>query len=618
MKRPTTIVPAVLLTALLTGCAVTKDLTAASQPSDEATGTTGTTSAEVTTTTTDDTATTAEAAAAGTTAEELLADNLTNVRSSLDYDEDSVVDVALTGDGATSDGAGVSIDGSVVTITAPGTYRITGTLSDGQLVVDSAADGLVQLILAGADLSSSTTSPLVVTDADEVAVILAEGTTSTLVDASEYQYPDAETDEPNAALFSTADLTIGGTGTLQVTGNSNDGIASKDGLVIAGGTITVTAVDDGIRGKDYLVIDDGQVRVDAGGDGLKSDNDEDATAGYVALLGGTVDITAGDDGATAATDVLIVDGTLTVVAGAGDSSADTSARGLLADVALAIAGGTVDIDAADDALHSNGITTITGGTVTLAAGDDGVHADTDLTIAGGDLEVTESYEGLESADMTIAGGDITITARDDGVNLAGGDGSAAAGPGDQADDFGDRPGGGRGGGTGGFEEVGDYHLAITGGQLVIDSGGDGLDSNGTATMSGGTVVVQGPTSNGNGAIDVNGTFDITGGTLVAAGSAGMAETPEATSAQAWLAATFQSTQPAGSVIAFEANGTVLATFTASKQIQSIVLSTPDLETGASYDVYIDATPEGADIGGLSDSGSTSGATHVGSVAATGA
>jgi hypothetical protein len=268
----------------------------------------------------------------------------------------------------------------------------------------------------------------------------------------------------------------------------------------------------------------------------------------VAVLGGTVDITAGDDGATAATDVLIIDGTLTVVAGADDSSADTSARGLLAEVALAI--------------------------------------------AGGELAVTESYEGLESADMTIAGGDITITARDDGVNLAGG------------------------GGPGGFEEVGDYHLSITGGQLVIDSGGDGLDSNGTATMSGGTVVVQGPTGNGNGAIDVNGTFDITGGTLVAAGSAGMAETPEATSAQAWLAATFQSAQPAGSVIAFEADGTVLATFTATKQIQSIVLSTPDLVVGASYDVYIDATPEGADIGGLSASGSTNGATHVGSVAAT--
>jgi hypothetical protein len=163
MKRPTTVVPALLLT----GCAVTKDLTAASQPSDEATGASGTTSAETAVTTSDDTATTAEAAAAGTTAAELLADNLTPVRSSLDYDEDSVVDVALTGDGATSDGEGVSIDASVVTITAPGIHRLTGTLSDGQVVVDSPDDGLVQLILAGADLSSSTTSPLVVTDADE-------------------------------------------------------------------------------------------------------------------------------------------------------------------------------------------------------------------------------------------------------------------------------------------------------------------------------------------------------------------------------------------------------------------------------------------------------------------
>ena len=39
-------------------------------------------------------------------------------------------------------------------------------------------------------------------------------------------------------------------GGLTVSGNFNDGIASKDGLIIAGGVIQVTAVDDGIRGKD--------------------------------------------------------------------------------------------------------------------------------------------------------------------------------------------------------------------------------------------------------------------------------------------------------------------------------------------------------------------------------
>ena len=59
---------------------------------------------------------------------------------------------------------------------------------------------------------------------------------NTLADAATYQLASAAVVEPNAALFSTADLTIAGTGSLTVTGAYNDGIATKDGLIIAGGT----------------------------------------------------------------------------------------------------------------------------------------------------------------------------------------------------------------------------------------------------------------------------------------------------------------------------------------------------------------------------------------------
>ena len=212
---------------------------------------------------------------------------------------------------------------------------------------------------------------------------------------------------------------------------------------------------------------------------------------------------------------------------------------------------------------------------------------------------------------------IAVTADDDGANVSGGDGSAAVGPGAQADDFGGQaPGGGRGGGPGGESDDGST-LVISGGQLVIDSEGDGLDSNGSATMSGGTVVVSGPSSQGNGAIDVNGTFALSGGTLLAVGSAGMLETPDASAEQAWIAATFQSGHPAGTVFAIEANRTVLATFTASKAIESIVFSSADLVAGSSYDLYSGASAEGEDVGGLTTAGSTSGATLLGSITAAG-
>jgi hypothetical protein len=136
-------------------------------------------------------------------------------------------------------------------------------------------------------------------------------------------------------------------------------------------------------------------------------------------------------------------------------------------------------------------------------------------------------------------------------------------------------------------------------------------------MTGGTVVVHGPTNGANGAIDVNGTFEISGGTLVAAGSAGMAEAPEETSTQAWVGGTFATAQPAGTVIAFEVDGTLLATFTATKEIQAIVYSGAQLVAGGSVDVFTGATPDGDSLGGLTTSGSTEGAELVGTTTTSG-
>lgn len=576
-----------LLAVTLTGCSA-----------DQATTANATAGA----TTTTDTAS-ATVPAAGSSAEQVLAANVEVHAASLDYDESTVVDVSLSAGTASSDSDAVVVDGGTVTIAAPGTYRLTGTLSDGQVVVDSAAEGTVRIILAGVAITSSTTSALAIMDADEAVVLLADGTSNTLVDATTYVYPDSGTDEPNAALFSSADLTIAGTGSLTVTGNSNDGIASKDGLTITGASVKVSAEDDGIRGKDYVSIQDADVIVQSGGDGIKADNDEDTDKGFIVVQAGTVTVTSGDDGLTAATDLVVTGGTLDVTAGGGapEVSQDAGAKGLVAEAALIVDDGTLSVDAADDALHSNGIITIAGGQIDASAGDDGIHADTDITVTAGTIDVLSSYEGVESNDVTISGGLIEIAARDDGINLAGGnDASAQAGPGDQQGDFGGQPPAdadgshvqpapGEGGPGGGSEAAGDQLLTISGGQITIDSDGDGLDSNGAAVMTGGTLVVSGPTNDGNAAIDVNGSFEVSGGTLTAAGSAGMAEAPDATSPQAWLAATMSATQPAGTVISIQAGDTVLATFTASKQMQSLVYSSAQLVAGEAYDVLVDGT-----------------------------
>ena len=125
------------------------------------------------------------------------------------------------------------------------------------MVVDSAGDGVVRLVLDDATITSETTAAIDVVDAQSVVVVLADGSSNTLADAA--TYADTSEDAPTGTLYSTADLTIGGTGSLTVTGNSNNGIVGKDGLVITGGTIDVTSVDDGILGLLLLSLGIGSV-----------------------------------------------------------------------------------------------------------------------------------------------------------------------------------------------------------------------------------------------------------------------------------------------------------------------------------------------------------------------
>ncbi|UOE42955.1 carbohydrate-binding domain-containing protein [Agromyces larvae] len=513
---------------------------------------------------------TVEAVDPGATAAEVMADNEAAPGGDGD-DTWSVADetaITLSGSSATSDSDAVSVDDGTVTITAAGTYRLSGDL-DGQVVVNVPGDGLVRLVLDGVDIASDSSAAIAITAAEEVQVVLADGSSNTLADTAAY----ADGADVNAALFSATDLVIAaesaGTGELVVHGNGNDGIASKDGLRITGGTITVDAVDDGIRGKDEVQIDGGTITVTAGGDGLKADDEEDADRGYLAIAGGDVTVTAGGDGLDAATDVVVWGGTLDVTSGGGHEASvaeDASAKGLKGRVYVVIDGGSVTVDAAEDAIHTDNTAHLADGTVEVAAGDDGVHADVALTVSGGTVDVTASYEGLEGSAITIAGGTTRVAASDDGVNVSAGDVASTADA---------------------------LTLTVTGGTLEVDADGDGLDANGSISMSGGTVTVQGPTNDGNAALDYDGTFDITGGTLIAVGASGMAMAPGADASQASVLVTLDRTVAAGTTLQVTASdGTVVGTVTAAKQAGSVAFSSPGLVNGETYTV----TAEGAAVG----------------------
>lgn len=540
-----------------------------------------------------------------------------------DYSWDDATVIPITLDGATiqTDGNGVIVNGSSAVITAAGTYSLSGTLNDGQIKVDTQDKDIVRIILNGAHLSSASSSTLYIAKANNAMIYLADGSQNSITDASAYNFENSEEDEPDAAIFSKADLTIAGNGSLSVNGNFNDGIAGKDGLVIAGGNINVQAVDDGIRGKDYVVIKGGNITVSSQGDGIKSDNEEGSGEGFIAIENGTVRIVSGGDAITAQSDVTISGGDFTISAGRGSDAVideTASAKGIKSAANVSIIDGSFLIDAADDALHSNGNIYISNGSFILSSADDGIHADQTVQINQGNIQVVKSYEGIEGALITIFNGVIRVVSSDDGINVATGvDGSGMMGhgggqrPGGDAGGFpagaGARPGGAPGMAPGAMQDsytyTGSNYLNIHGGAIYVEAAGDGIDVNGAIEMTGGLVVVNGPTEQMNGALDFDGGFNISGGSLVAAGSSGMAQAPSANSGQNSLLVFLSSTQPAGTLFHIQnSRGEEILTFAPVKLYQSVVFSSSQLENGETYTIYLGGNASGISTDGIYQGG----------------
>ena len=449
-------------------------------------------------------------------------------------------------------------DDNPMEITTGGTYVLSGTL-DGQVIVDT--EESVKIVLNGVDLSCSDGSPIVVENAKEVILILADGTTNYITDTSEYQDPDTNEDATPAAIFSRDDLYISGSGTLIISSENKCGIQSKDQLVILGGDITIDAAKEAIKAKDYFVMEDGNLDLTAGEDGLAVTEDDDVEKGYMVISGGTIKINAQQDGLTAKTYIVINDADLDITTNTADTS--KSAKGIKAGYYLEINSGTIDINSKDDGLHSNSQIVINGGDITISSGDDGIHADEVVEINNGNIDITKSYEGIEGKNIYIDGGEISIVSSDDGINVA--DSS-----------YGET-----------MQAINGAALYISGGKLYVNANGDGLDSNGNMYITGGEITVDGPTNNGNGGLDCNGELVVDGGFLVVASSSGMAEAPDQTSEQNSVIVGFESTMSAGTLISIKSsNGDELVSYAPVKTFQAFVFSSDDLETGVSYEVFV--------------------------------
>lgn len=529
------------------------------------------------------------------------------------YDDD---DLYQAYDEETVETIDLSKESGTVEITSAGTYVLEGTLI-GSVSVKVSKEDTVRLILNNVEITSSDGSAIYCTQAKKLILSMPEGTTNTIKDAATYS--DQGTDAPTAAIYAQDDMTINGTGTLNVTGQYNDAITSKDTLKLIEGTYVVTSADDGFVGRDFLYVHSGTYQVNVTGDGLKTTYDTDTEKGDMIIEGGSFTITAGSDGLQAEHTLAIYDGTYTIETGGGSingssaanantpggfgmwNSASTSeetasAKGIKAGGDLHLQGGTYQLDTSDDAIHSNANITIINGNFSIASGDDGIHADSTLTMAGGTIDVTKSYEGLEGSSVVINAGYIQVTSSDDGINSAGG--SDNDNTGQPSPDH--------------FMSGGNNNIEIHGGTVQVDASGDGLDANGSITMNGGVVIVFGPEDSGNGALDYDGSFDISGGTLIACGASGMAQATSTSSTQNAIMANI-ATQSANTpfYITDEADNFIIGV-SPTKSYSSVLISSSKLQTGATYSLYTGGSGGSVNDAGYIESG-LSGGTQIDTV-----
>ncbi|MDE6091580.1 MAG: carbohydrate-binding domain-containing protein, partial [Ruminococcus sp.] len=222
--------------------------------------------------------------------------------------------IHLNGDSITVDGDYAEVDGTTVTITHSGSFYFDGTLDDGQIninIPDETADPeTVKIFLDGVNITGKSAPAIYVSNAENTSINLVDGTENFISDGDTAYEGD---NLGNAVIEAKDDITIKGgdlgTGILNLTANTQDGIVCNNDIKINGGIINVTTLNstdktDAIKGKKSVTVKDGTLNIEAEGDGIKS------SKGNVSITGGTTSVKAGNDAVQAAPPIDISGGYL--------------------------------------------------------------------------------------------------------------------------------------------------------------------------------------------------------------------------------------------------------------------------------------------------------------------
>ena len=221
------------------------------------------------------------------------------------------------GEKADKHSAGEAAAHTVVNITAPGVYHVTGSLSAGQIRIDlgeeaySDPNAVVGLILEDVDITCTVAPAILFLNVYECDGDWSVETAKAEVDTSAAGanlilqgenavtgshvakiYKDKEGEKKlwkqDGAIYSYMSMNVYGPGSLDLTAD-NEGLDTELHLTVYGGDIAIRADNDGINtnedGVSVTTINGGSLRIIAGlgaeGDGIDSN-------GYLVINGGTV------------------------------------------------------------------------------------------------------------------------------------------------------------------------------------------------------------------------------------------------------------------------------------------------------------------------------------------
>ncbi|MBQ7132461.1 MAG: carbohydrate-binding domain-containing protein [Oscillospiraceae bacterium] len=577
--------------------------------------------------------------------------------------------ITLSDDNIAIDGNGAQATDNIVTISSGGSYIINGTLSDGQLVVDTADEESVDIYLNGVKLSCSTSAAVnIISAPKKVKLISCEGSINIFSDGSDYHSSDStEEDAVSAAIFSMEDLEIEGGGEIYVTSNCCKGIFSKDDLEITGGNLFITAVDDGIRGKDSLVISNAVLSISSSADGLRTSNETEENMGNMAISDSQVNITSALDGIQSVGTLTINNSTINVVSADGYENAqahtdefmhgggfggghrgDGNFNGEMPDdfsrpddfsmpdmpqdgfapdmgqtppdmnfapVSYTQGAETETTTQSTKGIKSTGDLKITGGSVSINCADDAIHSNANCTISSGSFTIYAGDDALHADNtLTISGGEISVISSYEGIeasNIYINGGNVLITSSDDGLNASD--GSSSGGGFGGGFAASDVSIVVSGGTTIVNAQGDGIDSNGTVGLSDGTLVVFGPTNGGNGALDYQVSFEVTGGTLLAVGSAQMAQS---VSSSAFGVLNFNANTNADTIIQIaDENGNEIFCFKTPKNFQNVIFTSPQIESSKTYTISTGGSYSQESANGILSNGTYEGAQNSQNVTA---